>query len=320
MKQILSVLPINENQKKQLQQAAKKVNANIVFSSYENVTEADVQNSGCVIGNANPDFFQNATKVKWLQTNSAGTDQYIAKGILPEGTILTNATGAYGTAVSEHMLATTLMIIKNLHLYRDNQNKSSWKKFGSVSSLKDATVLIIGAGDIGLHYAKLVKLLGSYTIGVRRRAFTKPAFLDELHLSDEIDNLLPRADIVASILPGTVDTEKFFTARRFSLMKKSAVFLNTGRGSAVDQDALYYALKNHVIAAASIDVTTPEPLPASSPLWSLPNLVLTPHISGGFHLNETMDNIVNIACQNIDNFFNNKTMINEVDFTTGYRK
>lgn len=320
MRKILCVLPITDLQKNKLIDVAKKVNAEIEFSSFKDVTASQVETAECVIGNVSPNLLKKAKNLKWLQTNSAGTDQYIVPGVLPEGVLLTNATGAYSPAVGEHMLAVTLMLMKNLHLYRDSQMNASWDDFGTVSSLQDATVLIVGAGDIGLHYAKLVKSLGAKTIGVRRREGEKSPYLDEVYLSEDVDKLLPLADVVASVLPGTAATEKFFSAKRFALMKKTGIFINAGRGTGVVQEDLLDALQTGKIAAASIDVTVPEPLPQEHPLWKQKNLILTPHISGGFHLPITIERIVNICCENIENYFNNKIMKNEVDFTTGYKK
>lgn len=320
MSKIVSVLPINESQRKKLSQTAQEVGATIEFSSVNGVTLQQIQSADCVIGNAPPQFFKEAHNVKLLQTNSAGTDQYVAPGILSDKTLLANATGAYSPAVGEHMLAVTLMLQKKLHYYRDAQLQKEWSDFGQISSLNGATVLIIGAGDIGLHYAKLVKLLGAYTIGVKRRLSEKPEYIDELYLQDKVDSLLPRADIVAAILPGTKQTAMFFNKQRFALMKSTSFFINAGRGASVNQEDLLYALQNNIIAGASIDVTTPEPLPKDHPLWQCSNLILTPHVAGGFHLPLTMDRIVDIACENIINLFNHKTLKNEVDFLTGYKK
>lgn len=329
MSEILSVLKLTDEQKKKLSDTAKKYNFEIIFSD-KDVSAEVVKSVDIIIGNANPDLVKQNKNLKWLQTNSAGTDQYVVPDVLPDGCMLTNATGAYSPSVGEHMLAVTLMLMKNLHLYRDNQTNSLWKDEGPVTTLEGSVVLICGAGDIGLHYAKLVKMLGAYTIGVKRRPSEKSEWLDELHLTSDVDKLLPWADVVASVLPGTPATTNFFNKERFGLMKKNALFINAGRGNAVNQEDLEKALTTGVIAGASIDVTTPEPLPKESPLWQIKNLILTPHISGGFHLPVTMNRIVDIACENIKRFFEincvttnssaNEKMLNEVDFLTGYKK
>lgn len=239
---------------------------------------------------------------------------------MPEGALLTNATGAYGLAISEHMIGMLLELIKKLNLYRDNQKKSLWKDEGQIKSIYGSTILIVGLGDIGGEFAKKVKALGAYTIGIRRKNSVKPDYLDELYLADELDKVLPRADVVALSLPATKDTSKLFSRERFALMKEGAVLLNVGRGSAVDSDALYDAITAGHLYGAAIDVTDPEPLPADHKLWKLDNMVITPHISGDFHLQETHDRIVRIACENLRAYLKGGKLKNQVDFNTGYRK
>lgn len=123
-----------------------------------------------------------------------------------------------------------------------------------------------------------------------------------------------------SILPNTAETRYLYTDTRFDLMKDSAVFINCGRGNAVSAEVLYQALSEHKIAAAGVDVTELEPLPVDSPLWGLENLVITPHISGGFHLPETFERIVDIAAGNLSAFLAGKELRNVVDFATGYAR
>ena len=157
-------------------------------------------------------------------------------------------------------------------------------------------------------------------IGVKRRGGNCPDCVDELVMTRDLDSVLPRADVVMSILPNTAETRYLYTDARFDLMKDSAVFINCGRGNAVSAEVLYRALSEHKIAAAGVDVTEEEPLPADSPLWELENLVITPHISGGFHLPETLERIVDIAAGNLAAFLASGELRNVVDFTTGYAK
>ena len=178
----------------------------------------------------------------------------------------------------------------------------------------------MGLGDIGRAYARMVKAMGAYVIGVKRRAGNCPDYVDELALTEELDSVLPRVDVVLSILPNTAATRYLYTDESFDHMKDSAVFINCGRGNAVSTEVLYRALSEHKIAAAGVDVTEVEPLPAESPLWALENLVITPHISGGFHLPETFERIVEIAAGNLEAFLAGKELRNVVDFTTGYAK
>lgn len=317
-KNILVVMPVNEKHKGQILEAA--IGENVIFASSKDISDATLADMDIIIGNIETSRLKDARSLKWLQLNSAGSDTYARKGIMQEGALLTNATGAYGLAISEHMIGMLLELIKKLNLYRDNQKKSLWKDEGQIKSIYGSTILIVGLGDIGGEFAKKVKALGAYTIGIRRKNSVKPDYLDELYLADELDKVLPRADIVALSLPATKDTSKLFSRERFAIMKEGAVLLNVGRGSAVDSDALYDAITAGHLYGAAIDVTDPEPLPADHKLWKLDNMVITPHISGDFHLQETHDRIVRIACENLRAYLKGGKLKNQVDFNTGYRK
>ena len=135
-----------------------------------------------------------------------------------------------------------------------------------------------------------------------------------------LDEYLPQADCVAITLPGTTATKGMFDAERMAKMKDGAILLNVGRGMIVDTDALCAALENGKLAGAGVDVTDPEPLPADHPLWKMENAVITPHISGGYHLQETHDRIVRIMAENLKRFLAGEPLRNVVDFSTGYRK
>ena len=250
----------------------------------------------------------------------AGTEPYSKPGVLPEGVKLCNATGAFGKAISEHMLATLLMLVKKLHLYRDNMASGEWMDMGQVRSISDMTVLCVGLGDIGCDFARLCKSMGAHVIGLRRAGTDKPEYVDELYLTEDTDKVLPQADVIAMSLPNTPATVNFMSRERFSLIKKGSFLLNVGRGNAIDQDALFDALHDGTLDGASIDVASPEPLPSSSPLWGCERLLITPHVSGFYHLRKTYDNIVDIAIANIRSFKEGATLTTEVDFATGYKK
>jgi phosphoglycerate dehydrogenase-like enzyme len=144
--------------------------------------------------------------------------------------------------------------------------------------------------------------------------------VDELAMTKDLDSVLPRADVVFSVLPNTAETRGIYTLERFDRMKDTAIFVNCGRGSAVSSETLYRALSEGKIQAAAVDVTEIEPLPADSPLWGLDNLVITPHISGGDHLPETYERIVDIAAANLLAYCAGGKLENVVDFATGYKK
>lgn len=318
MEKILVVLPVEERHKELFQSKAPE--AVFTYCDADKVTRELVQEANVIIGNVPAEMIQGTENLKWLQLNSAGTDGYTTPGVLPEGAFLTNATGAYGLALSEHMLAQLLCLIKKLHLYMEDQKAHVWGDRGNVVSIYGSTTLVVGMGDIGSEFAKRMHALGSHVIGIRRNKAEKPDYLDGLYQMDALDEWLPKADFVATMLPGTKATYHVFNAETFAKMKEGAFFLNIGRGSAVDSYALAEALNSGHLAGAGIDVAEPEPLPADHPLWDAKNIMITPHISGYYHLPETLERIIRIAAENLGAFEEGKELRNLVDFTTGYRK
>ncbi len=321
-KEILVTIPVAKRHKEYLEEKAAAGMDNCCFRyvTGDRVTQEDVKRANAIIGNVSPALLKAASKLEWLQLNSAGADLYTKPGILPEKTVLTNATGAYGLAVSEHMLALLFDLIRRFNQYHRNQAEHVWQAMGSITSVEGSTILILGLGDIGGDFAKKVKALGAYTIGVRRTNRIKPDYLDEQGTLEDLDEYLPRADIVAMVLPGGEATKHLMDQRRLSLMKKGAYLINVGRGNAIDEAALTAALKDGHLGGCGLDVTETEPLPEDSPLWELKNLVLTPHVAGNFHLSETFERIVRIAGDNLEAWTQRKKLKNVVDFETGYRK
>ena len=328
---ILVCIPAKEAHRAKLEKAAAAANkqCSFVYSTIKDVTEEMIADADVIIGNVPAGKIHASEKLQMMQLNSAGADPYIAEGVLNENTILLNSTGAYCKGVAEHGIALTLMLMKKLHFYRDDQQKSSWSDHGTVTSPTDAVVLVVGLGDIGLHYGKVMKALGAKVIGIKKRPAACPAEIDELYILQEHgktlhealeQDLLPKADIIFNILPGNSETAGLYDEELFAAMKNSAYFVNCGRGNAVDQTALAKALEAGELAGAGLDVTSPEPLPSDSPLWKLPNLVITPHISGGYHLPETFERIVNIAADNLEHFLKDEPVRNIVDKATGYKK
>lgn len=315
---ILVTLPVHDRHKTALKAAAPQ--AEFFFTPPGEVTDEQLGEVAAVIGNISPSRLRGFENIRWVQLNSAGTDGYTAAGVLASGAVLTNSTGAYGLAISEHMIGQLLMQIKRLGQYYDAQKKKAWSDFGTVGSIWNSTTLVVGLGDIGGEFARKMKALGSHVIGIRRHMGERPDYLDEAATLDELDELLPRADFVALCLPGTGATWHLFDESRLRQMKKGAILLNVGRGTAVDSYALCEALHSGHLGGACIDVVEPEPLPKEHPLWEAPNLLLTPHVSGFYHLPETFERVVRIAVANLEAFGAGRPLKNQVDLAVGYRR
>ena len=264
------------------------------------------------------------TRLKWLQYPFAGVERYCLRSDItfPAGVTLTNATGAFGPRIAEYALAAVLGLYNNFPQYRDMQRAGGTQALGMPLSLHGDTVLVIGAGDIGTAFARLTRPFGCRNIAVRRTRAPLGEPFDETYTLRELPALLPQADTVLCALPATRHTQHVMGAEQFALMKKASVFVNVGRGSAVDTDALVAALQAGRPGAAALDVTDPEPLPANHPLRQCPNAFLTPHIAGlSFgHRPEVTDYVVHLFEQNLRRFLAGQPLQNEVDTALGYTK
>jgi phosphoglycerate dehydrogenase-like enzyme len=164
-----------------------------------------------------------------------------------------------------------------------------------------------------------MKALGAYVIGIRRTAHAKPDYVDELLLPPELEEALPRADVVAMAVPGTKDTVGLIGRSQLARMKKDAVIINAGRGSAIDTEALCNALESGSLGGAGLDVTDPEPLPADHRLWKLENAVITPHVAGVRFMKETGEYVMKMNLENARRFIQVEPLESLVDYKTGYR-
>ncbi|HIS25877.1 MAG TPA: D-2-hydroxyacid dehydrogenase [Candidatus Pullilachnospira intestinigallinarum] len=318
MEKILIVLPVEERHREMFQKAAPE--AELIYCLADQVTREQVQEANVIIGNVPREYLKDSPNLRWIQLNNAGTEGFCDPGALPEGTLLTNATGAYGMAISEHLIAMLFMIQKHLGTYRDQQKEHLWLKQGPMLVTEGSTVLILGLGDIGSTFARKMKAMGSYVIGVRRTLRRMPEYVDEQYTMDALHELLPRADVVALSLPGYAATRGVIGKEELDLMKPGAILLNVGRGTAVDTDALSDALYAGKLAGAGLDVTDPEPLPARHPIWDAPGALITPHVSGGYALKPTLEKILALSARNLERYEKGETLENMVDRTTGYAR
>lgn len=317
VKQVLVSIPTHPEHREQFLKALP--GAEITFERFANLSPEQLARFDAVVGNPGADILPHFKNLKILQLMTSGVaPEYQALKELFPDLIFLSTSGAFGQAISEHMLASLLMLMKRMHEYRDDMKEALWVDRGHVQSPRGMTALIVGAGSIGNDFAHLLKLLGATTIGLRRTPGGPSKDYDQVHTIDKLDELLPTADIVALSLPGTPETHHIMNAHRFGLMKQGSFLLNVGRGTAIDQDALLEALKQGKLGGVSLDVTEPEPLPKDHPLWREKDVLITPHISGFFHLRATHDNIITIACNNLAAFPKGPYQ-SQVDYDSGYR-
>jgi phosphoglycerate dehydrogenase-like enzyme len=239
--------------------------------------------------------------VRFIQLCSAGYDHFDTAALKSRGIRLANAAGANANAVSEHAFALLLALTRRMIEARDNQVKRHWR--GMISDLSQRedelagkTLLVYGLGRIGRRIARIAKAFDMRVIGIRRSGGTLPE-IDVLGTPTELLTLVPQADAVVLACPLTVETRGLIGVQALAAMKPSALLVNVARGPVVDEPALIAALTEKRIAGAGIDVTTVEPLDAASPLWSLENVVLTPHTAGETRRHEA--NVIDILIENL---------------------
>lgn len=280
--------------------------------------KSDIGSAEVVIGEPRTERIREAKNLKFVQMTWAGADIY-TRGGFPQGIKIANASGAFGPVIAEYVIGAILCVYRRFPEYIENQKVCIWRDAGAERTIEGKTALILGTGDIGSNIAKRLSAFGTKNIGIRRTG--APAqYFDEIHTLSDIDSLLPHADLVIGCLPNTKETGHILNYDRLCLMKSDALFINVGRGSLIDTDALIRALEERRIAGAIFDVLENEPLAADSPLWKMPNVLITPHISGrGFgHDPETEKKVWDICLENLRRYIAGEDIINEVDMNLGY--
>ena len=216
------------------------------------------------------------------------------------------------------MLALTLALVRHIPEYVRNLDQRVWKQNPWHIAIEGSTVVTLGLGDIGGDYARKVKALGAYVIGVRRDASNKPDYCDEVVSLDELDSVLPRADIVAASLPGGQATFHLMNEERLRLMKPGAYFVNVGRGNVLDQEAAKRVLADGHLGGLGLDVFESEPLPEDDVLWQDERVLVTPHVAGQFFLQETFNRMLDIVVDNTYAWSNGEPLTHVVSREFGY--
>ena len=287
----------------------------------ENPTDEELAAAEVIVGFPPVPRLSAAANLKWLQIPWSGADGYADHPDFPGHVVLTNATGAFGRPIAEYAFAAVFSLMRRFHQYRDCQKEALWQRQGDEMSPTGKHVLILGAGDIGTNVARLFKMMDCRITGVRRVVRDIPKEFDEMITLEQVDQILPEADIVICCMPHTPLTQGFMNRRRLELMKSTAIFVNVGRGTLVDHEALSDVLNAGKIYGAALDVTCPEPLPQEHPLWKCRNVIITPHVSGQTFagLSDKADYFFQVCRQNLENYRDGKPLANQVDLKTGYR-
>lgn len=259
---------------------------------------------------------KNAKQLKWIHSFSAGMDLILTPELVRSSIICSNSSGIHKTPIAEHVVAFLLIFTRGFLKTFVNQQKRARRKDDTITELCGKTVLIAGLGNIGREVARLLHAFGCYVMAVSQNTDKKPESVNELKKSSALDSLLPGADFVVNCLPHTKETHHLFNLAKFRRMKSSSIFINIARGGIVYEKDLIMAIRKKIIAGAGLDVTEVEPLPRSSPLWRMPNVIMTPHHSG---LSEQyMNRAIDRFCLNLKAYLTGERLPNVVDKKRGY--
>lgn len=250
-----------------------------------------------------------APNLRWIQATSSGIGPFVQNAGLDSSQItITNAAGIHAVPLAEHVLLSLLYFVKDIPARLQDQRAHRWERYCG-RELRGLTVGVIGLGAVGLEVSRLVRAAGLKVIGVKRTP-AEPSTLpvDELYLQDQLHEILPRCDALVLICPHTPETEGMLGADEFELMKPGSLVVNIGRGALIQEEALIDALDSGQIGGAALDVTTVEPLPASSPLWDMPNVLITAHSAST--VDRENERLLDLFCENLKRFENGDRLLN----------
>lgn len=267
-----------------------------------------------------PEMLNGAPRLRWIHATSTGVENFLIPELRRRSIVLTNAGGVLAPPIAEHILALMLFFARGLWPLLRGHDQHHWRMANEVAppvfELQGQTLGIVGLGHIGNALAQKAYGLGMRVLAVRRHIDQRPAYVERLFPRACLPELLGQADHVALCLPLTEATKGIIGPTELRQMRCTAYIYNIGRGDAIDQEALLTALQRGLIAGAGLDVTTPEPLPAVSPLWDAPNTVITAHSAG--RTPNAWNRSLPLLAENILHFLNGEPLGNIVDLEGGY--
>ncbi len=276
---------------------------------------------------ATPEFLAEAKKLVWLQAMSAGVDRYVTRPEIRDRAdlVLTNMRGAHGPAIADHSFAMLLLLTRDLRRWEGDGGGARARGGARAGAgarpiaLQDKTMLVVGLGSIGSEIAERAHGFGMHVVATRRSGpggDDVPAWIEKVGKPEELDSLLPQADVVAICVPLTPETDHLFDGERLARTKRGAFLINIARGKVVDTAALVEALQSGQLAGACLDVTDPEPLPETHPLRSMKNVVITPHVAADAEITE--ERAWALLKENLKHFAAGEPLKNVVDKKAGY--
>lgn len=278
------------------------------------------------VADLRPDHLAAARRLEWIHSPAAGVGNMLFPTMIDAAVIMTNSRGNSADTIAEHVLALTLAVFRKLALAVRSQAAQVWAQDAVLAgpplrTIAGSTALIVGLGAIGVATARRMAALGARVLAIRRHSpSSRPEFVERIAGPDALLDLLPTADVVVLAAPETRHTRHMIGARELAAMRRDAVLVNVSRGTLVDEPALIAALSaphpSRTIGAAALDVFEREPLPADSPLWRLPNVLVTPHVAG--FRRDHWDAVTTLFADNLRRFESGQPLTNVVNKEEGY--
>ena len=294
----------------------------VQLESYERVP-AEVGDAEVFVGwRLEPQDFGNARKLKWIHSPTAAVHQLMFPELVASCVVVTSSTGVHGPVVAEHAITVLLALAKRLPQIVRYQAKKQWsqgqlwREHPRTREVAGATVAVIGMGHIGREFTSRAKALGMRVLAVREDPAKGKEGADAVFGSTQIEEVLPQADYVLLCPPVTTATERLINRDRLEKMKPDAYLINVARGNLVDEPALLEALRERRIGGAALDVFDAEPLPESSPFWSLDNLLITPHTAAVTE--KLWERHFQLIAENLKRYLSGRPLLNQVDKKRGY--
>lgn len=305
---------------------ASEIQAENPSAKVVSTTGADVLtqivDADAFIGAISPEEVRAAKQLKWVGVMAAGVENVLfpkdgSRDLQKSNVILTNNKIVQGPEIADHALAMLLMLSRELYRLYSNDQKQVWdpRNYHGIE-LRGKTAVVIGVGGIGSQISLRANAFGMKVIGVDPEDKPFLPFIERVVKPDQLDEVIPLADVVFISTPDTPKSHKMMGPKEFDLMKKNSYFIAVSRGGIYDMPALVKAMDERKLAGAGVDVTDPEPLPANHPLWKFPNAVVTPHIAGRSDMDA--GRMTGTIKDNAKRFIDGKPMLNVVDKSKGY--
>jgi phosphoglycerate dehydrogenase-like enzyme len=306
-----------------LEQSVQETGNLLVFTDNHDHAVSEIADADILFGFITPEMLQNAQQLKWIQApmSSMGTsrgDYFIFPTLQASNVVLTNMSGIYSDVISTHVFAFITSFARDFPTLYHNQQDCQWQRNAQTLNLRGLTLGIVGLGGIGKAVAQLGDAFGMHIVAVDPHPRDVPQFITQVWPPEQLTQLLHVADFVVLCLPAAPGTERLIDAEALGAMKPSAYLINIGRGITVDLNALTQALQDHVLAGAGLDVFPPdlEPLPSDHPLWTMENVLITPHCAGAA---TPADRRVDVFLENFGRYLRGDPLLNHVDKTSMIR-